>query len=175
MRVFSRQSLNGLRLVRPSPVNPTRITLQCSMGPLRHADAMGEGSGMCGTYGPKHTAAAAVAAKIRGCADITVGRRNEAPQHSHSAANQSSKFKARSPKRCDAVLQQLLLVAAVRTSLTLLSVRFKLDWVHHEIAVYRASPYTAAANAGQAHCTGFAEDLHHVEVLPGYTEQLERL
>jgi len=32
MRAFSRQSLTGLRLVRPSPVNPTRITLQCSMG-----------------------------------------------------------------------------------------------------------------------------------------------
>jgi hypothetical protein len=32
MRAFSRQSLTGVRLVRPSPVNPTRITLQCSMG-----------------------------------------------------------------------------------------------------------------------------------------------
>jgi hypothetical protein len=32
MRVFSRQSLNGLRLVRPSPVNPTRITLQWFYG-----------------------------------------------------------------------------------------------------------------------------------------------
>jgi hypothetical protein len=53
VRVFSRQSLNGLRLVRPSPVNPTRITLRKYMGPFRHAYTMGRGSGMCGTYGPK--------------------------------------------------------------------------------------------------------------------------